>query len=64
MSNKKIYEWCPHCANEVTLIPVLLAQRCPECGKWVVPCSICENDENRDCEVEYQANNINDGKEN
>lgn len=62
MSNKKIYEWCPYCTSEVTLIPVLMAQKCPECDKWIVPCSICEKDDCKGCEVEQQASEKNNGK--
>lgn len=59
MSNEKINEWCPYCTNEVTLIPVLMAQKCPECDNWIVPCSICEKEECKGCEQEKQAIKLN-----
>ena len=33
-------EICPECDNEVE-IPVT-GGHCPECGKWVIPCSMCD----------------------
>ena len=34
-------EWCPHCDTCVDLESELKVQRCPNCGKWIVPCSVC-----------------------
>lgn len=36
------YEYCPHCDTEVELKHEMTAQKCPNCGKWICPCSICE----------------------
>ena len=37
----KANEWCPYCDTEVELEHELKVQRCPSCGHWIVPCSIC-----------------------
>lgn len=37
----KANEWCPYCDTEVELEHDLKVQRCPSCGHWIVPCSIC-----------------------
>ena len=38
---EKANEWCPHCDEEVELEHELKVQKCPVCGKWLVPCSVC-----------------------
>lgn len=37
----KTAEWCPHCDEEVELDAELKVQKCPNCGKWIVACSMC-----------------------
>lgn len=37
-------EYCPHCDMYVDLEYDFKAQKCPNCGKWIVPCSICPVD--------------------
>lgn len=37
----KANEWCPYCDTEVELEHDLKVQKCPSCGHWIVPCSIC-----------------------
>lgn len=39
--SNKVYEYCPHCESEVELANEFKVQVCPECGKAIVPCSIC-----------------------
>lgn len=34
-------EYCEHCADHVILAGELKVQQCPQCGKWIVPCSLC-----------------------
>jgi predicted RNA-binding Zn-ribbon protein involved in translation (DUF1610 family) len=34
-------EWCPHCDTCIDLEHEFKVQKCPNCGKWIVPCSIC-----------------------
>lgn len=36
------YELCPECENEVVLENGFAVQTCPECGKPILPCSICD----------------------
>ncbi|MFA6395881.1 MAG: hypothetical protein WCW84_07930 [Sulfurimonas sp.] len=36
-----INELCPHCNNEVKLEAEFVVQKCPECNKTILPCSIC-----------------------
>lgn len=42
-----VTEWCPWCEQEVEIASSGLS-RCSNCGKWLIPCSICKN--NGDCE--------------
>lgn len=37
------YEMCPHCECEVELENELKVQKCPNCGKYIVACSMCLN---------------------
>lgn len=39
-----ITEYCEHCEHEVELKLEFKVQRCPECGKLITPCSICNSD--------------------
>ena len=34
-------EYCPHCDECVSLAGEFKVQKCPNCGKWIVPCSLC-----------------------
>ena len=36
-------EYCPYCNDEVKLPPFLGIYECPNCGKLIVACSMCEN---------------------
>lgn len=47
------YEICPHCEEEVLLKDAKLKtkQKCPCCGRMILPCSLCE-DFSRCCECE------------
>ena len=38
---KTTEEWCQHCDECVDLAGEFKVQRCPHCGKWIVPCSLC-----------------------
>jgi len=42
-------EWCPNCENEVK-INGHKPSNCPECGKLILPCSMCV-EEDMDCGV-------------
>lgn len=37
-----IWEYCPHCDMEVKLPCELKVHICPNCGKHIVACSLCE----------------------
>lgn len=37
------WEMCPECEEEVELEMVLKMQVCPNCGKPIAPCSICDH---------------------
>lgn len=39
--NSKVEEYCVHCDEYVYLEDELKVQKCPNCGKMIVPCSIC-----------------------
>ena len=54
------YEVCPHCGEEVMLVPELSVQTCPNCGKRIVTCSMCRACDTEDnycslCCLDYQA---------
>ena len=38
---KETEEYCEYCDNTVILSQELKVQKCPNCGKWIVPCSAC-----------------------
>lgn len=40
---EKVYEMCPHCDTEVELDAELKVQKCTNCGKYIVTCSMCPN---------------------
>lgn len=53
-------EWCPECDSEVELPRKLGVYRCPNCGKWMVNCSMCYLTENgrcswSNCPLSYEA---------
>ena len=49
-------EWCPHCDECVDLEHELKVQKCPHCGKWIVPCSVCPlQDCSTKCPLERMA---------
>lgn len=39
--NEKVEEYCGHCEEYVYLENELKVQKCPSCGKAIVPCCIC-----------------------
>ena len=45
----KTYELCPYCDTEVELKHEFKAQLCPNCGRLILPCSICEHVNNKGC---------------
>lgn len=38
-----LVEYCPHCEQEVDLHFSFAIQRCPNCGKLIAPCNLCNH---------------------
>jgi predicted RNA-binding Zn-ribbon protein involved in translation (DUF1610 family) len=45
------YELCPECEKEVQLKAALSIQVCPNCGKHIIACSMCEDMNCSSCEL-------------
>jgi predicted RNA-binding Zn-ribbon protein involved in translation (DUF1610 family) len=63
----KTEEYCPHCDQYVKLDAELKVQTCPNCGKRIVTCSMCNACDSKDnyctkCALCYQADLENEGK--
>lgn len=57
---KETEEYCEFCENDVTLSQELKVQKCPNCGKWIVPCSACPLEECQfPCPLERMASILN-----
>ena len=41
---KKLQEYCSNCCQEVTIDAEFKMQVCPNCGKVILPCSMCDMD--------------------
>lgn len=39
-----ITELCPHCRNEVEIKGTMNWHKCPICGNYIKPCSLCNHD--------------------
>ena len=50
-------EWCPYCCNEVELPIKLGKYPCPECGRMIANCSMCETFNCTDCEFNEDNDN-------
>lgn len=46
--DNKVYERCIYCEREVELLAEFKVQECPNCGRNIIPCSLCSWDVN-DC---------------
>lgn len=44
---KRVDEWCPECETEVVLSVYHKKElkKCPNCGAWIFPCSLCREKE-------------------
>lgn len=65
MSMKKssiTYELCPECEMQVQLKAALSIQVCPNCGKHIIACSMCEDMNCSSCEL-IKLKEIKYGKE-
>lgn len=50
--DKATEEWCPYC-NECIDLVGLKVQKCPACGRWLAPCSLCPLENcAKDCALE------------
>lgn len=60
-------EFCPHCECEVELGNELKVQKCPNCGAYIVPCSLCPLLEKGACRgkcpLDELAKELNEGNE-
>lgn len=61
------FEECPYCGEEVKLEAELKVQVCPSCGKHIVTCSMCLNEDwgakcSRHCCLEIVARTLNGEK--
>ena len=60
----KCTEWCHHCEMEVELSTEMTIQKCHNCGKYIIPCCMCDWDNTNcgECELakicETKNNNI------
>lgn len=52
---KPIFEFCPHCQQDVELKEEFKVQVCPNCGKPILPCAMCDNDKVKcsECPLKY-----------
>lgn len=61
--NLMVHELCPHCDTEVALLGEFKVQKCPKCGKYIVPCNLCpllaKNKCGGKCPLEELANDLN-----
>lgn len=58
--DEELNQYCNHCDSFVHLEEKLEVQRCPECGKWIVPCSICPLKEcSKHCPLDRYATILN-----
>lgn len=40
--DNKVYELCHYCEREVELLAEFKVQECPNCGKYIAPCRMCD----------------------
>ena len=61
--HNKCDEWCPYCESEVEInIDFKNIQYCPNCGKAITPCNICDKDHSdcSNCYIAIQCESINE----
>lgn len=49
-----IKEWCPNCGNDVEIKGTMRWHKCPVCGNYIKPCSLCDCDKvncNENCPI-------------
>ncbi len=47
-----VWEYCPHCGDEVELDEIFKPQACSTCGEQILPCNICEEKNCSKCPLE------------
>jgi len=57
-TEEKTVEWCAECDTEVELKAVMEVQKCPSCGKRILPCSICPGPCVNVCELEKKRDEM------
>ena len=50
MSNETFYEWCTSCNEEVELPAIMAVYKCPNCGEFILPCTLCDIEGQTNCE--------------
>lgn len=40
-NTNKPTEWCSNCLEDAEIVNEFKVQKCPNCGEWLVPCSLC-----------------------
>ena len=61
---KTVTEWCPFCEQEVELKAIkYIPQKCPNCGKLIKACSLCDTDKENctACEKKYPTEGLKEG---
>lgn len=57
---EKVTEWCSICTEEVEIEATLNdVQVCPECGSYIVACSLCEGGVCSKCKLCKKAERLN-----
>lgn len=61
METNIVYEWCSHCEDEVELKAEFKVQICPNCGRPILPCAMCDMDFNPcfKCPLEKELDKLN-----
>lgn len=55
-------QYCNHCDCFVEVEEELKVQKCPNCGKWITPCSICPLQKcSKHCPLERLEDELNEG---
>lgn len=57
-------ELCPHCNEYVELSPKLNIQRCTNCDRYIVVCSMCKEIHCDDCKLDKSCKTLNEIKYN
>lgn len=53
-------EYCPHCSGETRIKAEFKVQQCEYCGERILPCSLCEKQDCKNCPFEKEAQHTDD----